>query len=500
EHFVAVQWVPSLGWEHVGDHGAQTFAPAPGDLLVAAVNFSSRVLTPLAPSPTNTRTHGIASGFKSGDLTFVMDSFGGVPNYGEFEVRGGELLVSPDTLDARQLAGRLGAYRGGQGGELPFSARISSSVSARYTYQSWRDSPDGAWLDASGNGNHANVSRGGLTGEMVEGHGARGAVGSVLGGVSDGVRLADFPGAFSVCVVSRYAGAADESRRIVDAVEDDALLGHAGGESGVVSLGNGGASPTTGPVRPPTDWLVLCGRNAKDAGVYFTANGVTIMGGGEARQNLTENFTAWSVNDGQSGEHSGWAVSEIVVWDAALSNAEVDAAASMLRARLAFGDAGWDALWDRPAGMWPNAPPSINTWLTVAGVNFGASDLTVMQRRGGTACESTEWSADSALRCRTATAVEGTKKVMITMGARVGSVSEAASYDLPMLSMVKWTNRAGTGSTSVTIQGVNFYNVDSTASIRVGFTAGEATEWESDTSGLDGICFCDDRWSRDPFR
>ena len=101
------------------------------------------------------------------------------------------------------------------------------------------------------------------------------------------------------------------------------MLGHAGGESGVVGcFGEGG----TGPVRPASDWLVLCGR----IGEYFTANGVNVTWG-EASQNVTAatmwvpNSTAWSINGGQ-GSHSDWAVSEIAVWDALLSDAEVDAA------------------------------------------------------------------------------------------------------------------------------------------------------------------------------
>ncbi|KAJ1489678.1 hypothetical protein T484DRAFT_1779487, partial [Baffinella frigidus] len=457
EHFAAVHWLPGPpgGWEYVGDHGAQEFAPAAGDLLVAGVDFSARVLTPLAPSPTNARTHGIASGFK-GDLAFAIDSFGGVPDYGEFEVRGGELLVSPDTLDARELPARLGV------------------LSAHYTYQSWRDSPNGTWMDASGTGNHATVSRGALTGGMEEGHGARAAVGSVRGGTADGLRLGDFPSSYSVCVVSRYAGAA--RGRVVDGVDHDALLGHAAGESGIVSLGEGFVSPPTGPVAPE-DWLVLCGRNDEVDGVYFSANGVNVT-----QHDAHRNVTAWSVNAGQSGAYSDWAVSEIVVWGAALTDAEVDSAASMLRARLTFGDAGWGLLWDRPAGMWPNGPGGVPTWLTVAGVNFGGSDQSGMQRRGGTACEASEWWAETSVRCRTAPGVQGTLKVMMTVGEKVGTVSEAASYDVAMLSMVQRVNRAVTGSASVTIQGLNFHNVDYTLSIRVGFTAGEATEWESDTS------------------
>ena len=95
----------------MGDHGTQPFAATFGDILVAAVNFSSHSLTPLLPSPNYTAAksgawsgwgwngrvkdnlgrdvggflnensytnsdrklwaHGIPAGFKSGDLAFV---------------------------------------------------------------------------------------------------------------------------------------------------------------------------------------------------------------------------------------------------------------------------------------------------------------------------------------------------------------------------------------------------------------------------------------------
>ena len=81
--------------------------------------------------------------------------------------------------------------------------------------------------------------------------------------------------------------------------------------------------PSSGSVTPATHWVVLCGRNEGNGGdVYFTANGIHLeAGNGEG----TNDIIAWGVNDGYSdaSSHSDWAVSEVLVWDTALSDAEV---------------------------------------------------------------------------------------------------------------------------------------------------------------------------------
>ena len=302
EHFIAVRYVQGQGWEYVGDLGLQQFSPKEGDLLVASVDFSSRKLTPLAPDPHNMRTHGVASGFKSLDLKFVIDSFGGSADFGEFEVSGTQLLVSPDTLDVRRLHPQLG------------------ELWAHLTYKSWTESGPDTWLDASGNGRHASVTRGTPVGSLKAGGGARAAVGTVSGAPSDGLRLAAFPAIFSVCLVSRYSG--ENMQRVFEGVDFDGVMGHADGKSGVIGL-NGDIMPSSGSVTPATHWVVLCGRNEGNGGdVYFTANGIHLeAGNGEG----TNDIIAWGVNDGYSdaSSHSDWAVSEVLVWDTALSDAEV---------------------------------------------------------------------------------------------------------------------------------------------------------------------------------
>ena len=61
-------------------------------------------------------------------------------------------------------------------------------------------------------------------------------------------------------------------------------------------------------------------------------------------------------------------------------------------------------------------------------------------------------------------------------------MTEGWSADVAGLSMVRRSNRAGTGSASVTVHGASMGLVTYTGRAREGQTGCEATEWESETS------------------
>eukprot|EP00961_Rhodomonas_salina_P250271 3383300-Rhodomonas_salina.1 len=69
---------------------------------------------------------------------------------------------------------------------------------------------------------------------------------------------------------------------------------------------------------------------------------------------------------------------------------------------------------------------------------------------GHSGCESTEWESETSVRCQTGGGVRGTRRVTMTVGERSGSVTGVWSTDLSAVSSMRRTNRAGTGSTSVT--------------------------------------------------
>ena len=123
--------------------------------------------------------------------------------------------------------------------------------------------------------------------------------------------------------------------------------------------------------------------------------------------------------------------------------------------------------------------------VTLHGSSFGLGGYSGRVRVGLSGCEASEWVSDSAVKCRVSSGVRGTRGVSVTVGERVGSVSEAYSFDAATLSVLRVGNRAATGSASVTVQGAGFGLVDYSGGVRVGLSACEASEW---VSGSNEVC------------
>ncbi|KAJ1465477.1 hypothetical protein T484DRAFT_1864633, partial [Baffinella frigidus] len=129
-----------------------------------------------------------------------------------------------------------------------------------------------------------------------------------------------------------------------------------------------------------------------------------------------------------------------------------------------------------------NSPSTGSVSMTIVGAGFAINDYSQRSRVGGTACEATSWESDNSMRCLSSGGVFGTLRVAVTAGVSVGTVTESLLYDVPMLSITTRANRAGGGSASVTVQGSGLGHSDYTGESRVGATACEASEWESDSS------------------
>eukprot|EP00961_Rhodomonas_salina_P202932 2737824-Rhodomonas_salina.1 len=123
-----------------------------------------------------------------------------------------------------------------------------------------------------------------------------------------------------------------------------------------------------------------------------------------------------------------------------------------------------------------------STSVTVQGSGFGQQALTGMLRLGETSCEVTEWESDTSVRCQVADRVRGTRRVSLTAGERAGSVTAIFSTDTEILSVLRRGNRAGTGSTSVTVHGSHMGLTAFTGRAAVGNSMCEGTVWESATS------------------
>ena len=129
-----------------------------------------------------------------------------------------------------------------------------------------------------------------------------------------------------------------------------------------------------------------------------------------------------------------------------------------------------------------NNPGSGSSSFTVRGASFGHSAFTGRLRLARTTCEATGWQSDSALRCLSSNSVRGTVLIAMTIGERSGSASKGFSIDIQSVSSQIRRNKAGTGSTSVTILGAGFGLIVRTASGSVGNSKCETTAWRSETS------------------
>jgi hypothetical protein len=120
--------------------------------------------------------------------------------------------------------------------------------------------------------------------------------------------------------------------------------------------------------------------------------------------------------------------------------------------------------------------------VTVQGAGMGLTTYTGHVRAGQTGCEATEWESETAMRCLVGHGVLGTRRVVMTMGERGGSLTQVWSVDAVLMSSLRHINHAGSGSASVTIYGSSMGLVTYTGTAREGQTGCEATEWESETA------------------
>ena len=120
--------------------------------------------------------------------------------------------------------------------------------------------------------------------------------------------------------------------------------------------------------------------------------------------------------------------------------------------------------------------------VTVHGASMGLVAYTGRARQGQTGCEATEWESETSVRCLVGHGARGHAAGGDDGGERGGSVTQGWSVDVGRLSYDARSNRAGTGSASVTVHGSSMGLVAYTVRGREGQTGCEATEWESETS------------------
>jgi hypothetical protein len=108
--------------------------------------------------------------------------------------------------------------------------------------------------------------------------------------------------------------------------------------------------------------------------------------------------------------------------------------------------------------------------ITVHGSSMGIVRHTAKGRAGHTGCEGTHWQSETSVRCVSGHAGDSSLRLIMTVGDRVGSLSQAWSVDVASLSVSRRSNRAGSGLTSVTVHGAGLGLVQHTVAGRAGHT------------------------------
>ena len=80
-------------------------------------------------------------------------------------------------------------------------------------------------------------------------------------------------------------------------------------------------------------------------------------------------------------------------------------------------------------------------------------------RVGKTGAVGTEWVSDTSMVCKVASRTEGSLMVVMSVGVRSGSLTEASSYDVGMGSSWRVGNVATTGGASLSVMGGSFGSV-----------------------------------------
>ena len=131
-----------------------------------------------------------------------------------------------------------------------------------------------------------------------------------------------------------------------------------------------------------------------------------------------------------------------------------------------------------------NAGGTGSTEVTVHGSGFGLTSWSSSGRAGQTGCESTLWTGETGLVCKAGQLARSTRRVSVSVGLNVGSVTEAISAGAASLSVVQRGNQATTGFMSITVFGARAGLALHSAALSTGGTQSEGTLWISDTAVL----------------
>ena len=90
------------------------------------------------------------------------------------------------------------------------------------------------------------------------------------------------------------------------------------------------------------------------------------------------------------------------------------------------------------------------------GHNFGVADTSPTVHIGSTPCVSVEWTSISSLSCSVGKGTGTALHVVVDVASTYSTVAAVFSYDSPVVTHGSLPNAATSGTTTMTISGVNF--------------------------------------------
>ena len=182
-------------------------------------------------------------------------------------------------------------------------------------------------LDMSGNGNHA-ITIGVISLIRASGDGATASVQYLTGGTSSTVTwpTGSIPSDFTICSVTRYLKMG-KSGRILIGRTINWYHGHHNNHRGKAYYE--GLKTDDFSVGLQTDWNVMCGKNGGSIPNNILVDGMArgIWAGGAGSSVL-------GINSSPSSEDSDWAFRELMIWNTALSDADMVIVSTALRISL----------------------------------------------------------------------------------------------------------------------------------------------------------------------
>jgi hypothetical protein len=258
--------------------------------------------------------------------------------------------------------GRTG-YGGGGGGGSGYSVAYQNGgnggsgtviIVILNTYYTWNiPRPWGAyignyysgttWYDYTGNGNHATMTSGVTTNTAIT-NGSFSSVSYVSGNTTDKITwpIGSIPSTYTICSISSYkSGSANNGRILVGSVNSGVnwLHGHHGTHEGVAYYGAWNTQSAITAISPNTNWVVMCGKNVGSTPNNILANSQPIgtVSGGTGGITLCVNDGLDENGNNSANEQSDFQVSQVMIWDTALTDASMTYVSTVMQNYLNTG-------------------------------------------------------------------------------------------------------------------------------------------------------------------